>query len=250
MSASVKYPVFAILILLLTACDKTSIDNTDPNIEVFKINGADQIHTHTVGSNLHLELHITDNEKLQEVLIKIENVSNGALSQSQKLLHFQTFGNIDSKTLSEVVEVQVGEDKIAGWYHIQLQVVDANGNVDTDSKEFVLLNPAEQPQVMINGYTPPLVDGLIIMHPGDSLIIDGAITDNVELANFTVSLTGPQNLHNDPVNEPGFISYSFDWLGKPKVPIDVMPGDYSFNVDVTDVDGHMTFFAQPVKITE
>lgn len=245
-----KNPAILILILLLSGCGKTSIDNTDPNIEVFLINGADQINTHTVGSNLTLELYITDNEQLQEVVIKIENISNGALSQSQKLLHFQVFGDINSKTFSEVISVPSGDEKIAGRYKIQLQVVDANGNVDTSSKEFVLLNPSEQPEVIINGYTPPKVDGLITMHPGDTLFVDGAISDSVGLANFTVSLTGPQNLHNDPVtiNESNFTNYDFLYLGNPVVPQEVITGDYSFNVEVTDVDGHMNFFVQPVKI--
>lgn len=245
-----KNPAILILILLLSGCGKTSIDNTDPNIEVFLINGTDQINTHTVGSNLNIELYITDNEQLQEVVIKIENISNGALSQAQKLLHFQVFGDIDSKTFSEVISVPSGEEKIAGRYQILLQVVDANGNVDTSNKEFVLLNPSEQPEVIINGYTPPEVDGLITLHPSDTLFVNGVITDSIGLANFTVSLTGPQNLHNDPVtiNEADFTHYDFLYLGNPVVPQDAIPGDYSFNVEVTNVGGHMIFFAQPVKI--
>ncbi len=244
--------IFPIIILLLffCSCGKVSVDNTDPSIEVFLLNNQETLSSITVGTTLNMELYVTDNEELVEVVVRIMNVSNSALSQTDKLLHFSSYGDIDSKQFGEVIAVTTDETDLAGKYEILVQVVDANGNADSRIREFVLLNPGEQPQVAINSYSPPPENGIITLNPGDSLVVDGWITDNYGLAKFIVTLSGPQQLYNEneEIQEPDFLSYGFQYLPVPQIPLEVEIGSYFFRVEATDVDGHMTFYAQPVHI--
>ena len=238
------------LLLFFFSCEKVSVDNTDPEIEVLLFNGSESLEEIFVDSELNIELFITDNEQLQEVLIKIENVSNDNLTDAQKLLDLIVFSDIDSKQFGQTVAVEMDSEDRAGRYQLLLQVVDANGNVDSRLMEFVLLNPEEQPYFEINSYTPPVVDGVITMTSGDSLVVDGWIVDDVGLGFIQVGLTGPETIfYNEvPINDPGFTGYAFAWMQKPKVYPDNAIGDYDYTITVTDSDGHMTFFSQPVQI--
>src|SRR5690554_778665 len=92
-----------ILLLFFCSCGKVSVDNTDPSIEVLLLNNQESLSDITVGTTINIELYITDNEELVEVVVRIMNVSNSALSQSDKLLHFSSYGNIDSKQFGEVI---------------------------------------------------------------------------------------------------------------------------------------------------
>ncbi len=245
-----KNLIIIAVVLIATSCGKFSVDNTDPKIEVFRINGQLQIETHTVGEALTIEITVSDNEKLQEVMIRIQNVSNSSLNQVEKLLHYQPFFDIDSKHFTETISIPTSTADLAGRYEVLLQVGDANGNVDTRTTEFVLHNPDEQPHVDISSFVPPAENGVVYLAAGDSLVINGSVNDNSALAQFIVSLSGPQNLHYDQVqiNEPEFTNYSFDWLGKPQVPWNVAAGDYVFAVTATDEQGHMTFYRHRVRI--
>lgn len=236
-----------ILLLFFCSCGKVSVDNTDPSIEVLLLNNQESLSDITVGTTINIELYITDNEELVEVVVRIMNVSNSALSQSDKLLHFSSYGNIDSKQFGEVIAVSTNDTHLAGRYELLVQVVDANGNADSRVEEFILLNPTEQPEIEINEFVPPAVDGVILMHPGDSLITQGWISDNIGLVTFKVALTGPQTIHSEQVNTD-FMAFAFEWLGKPHIPQNVVTGNYSFNVEATDTDGHMTFYSHPVII--
>jgi len=238
------------LLVFFSSCKKVSLDDTDPEIEVFLFNGSDTPEEISVDSEINIELFITDNEELQEVLIKIENISNDNLSDADKLLDLIVFSDIGSKQFSETVEVELNDQDKAGRYQVLLQVVDANGNVDSRFVEFVLLNPAEQPYLEINSYTPPEIEGVITMTAGDSLIVDGWINDDVGLGLIQIGLTGPETVFYTqvPINDPGFLGYSFAWIQKPKVYADNTIGDYDYTVTVTDSDGHMSFFSQPVRI--
>lgn len=249
-SSTMKKMFIIAAALIASACGKLTVDNEDPKIEVLLLNGESQIDHHTAGNTLSVEVYVTDNEELVEVMVRIQNISNGDLNQVQKLLHFQSFGDIESKTFGETIEISTNDADLAGRYELLLQVADANGNVDTRTSQFVLLNPDEQPQVEINNYVPPAENGVVNLYGGDSLIINGWVTDNTGLTGFIVSLNGPQNIHHEQVNvnEPGFTGYSFDWVARPKVPENAASGDYVFSVTATDEHGHMTFYNHSVWI--
>ncbi len=244
------FPILLLLLLLYCGCGKVSVDNTDPSVEVFLLNNQETLNSLTVGTTLNIELYITDNEELVEVVVRILNTSNSALSQTDKLLHFSSYGEIDSKQFGKLISIPTDVTDLAGKYEILIQVVDGNGNADSRVQEFTLLNPEEQPQIDINGFNPPEVDGIIYMNPGDSLVIDGWIIDNTGLSEIEITLSGPQNLHNENVviEEPEFLSYGFQYLAVPKIPDEAETGEYLLRAVVKDVDGHMIFYSQDVQV--
>lgn len=242
--------VWIFLVVFAVSCGKVSVDNEDPVIAVYRLNGAGSLETLTVGEDLDIELFITDNEDLQEVLVKIENVSNDDLPQSAKLLNLSVFSGIGSGEFSQTITISTDSTDLAARYNILLQVVDANGNADNRMDDFVLLNPGQQPSVDITSFDPPAVDGIVTLSAGDSLTVNGAINDNTGLSGVEVNLSGPENLYAEQpiLGEPAPLTFAFDALPKPMVPESVTAGDYTYSVTVTDNDGHMTFYSQAVVI--
>ena len=60
--------------LLLVSCAKFSIDNTDPEIEVLLSDGQGSLAGMNAGSTATLDLFVSDDENLYEVLVKLENI--------------------------------------------------------------------------------------------------------------------------------------------------------------------------------
>lgn len=236
--------------LLAASCGKLSVDDTDPEIEVFALNGSDQLNELVVPSTLSLDVLITDDEQLQEVLVRVDNISNPELSDELKRLYFQIFANIEGRHFEEVVYIGTDSTTRAGFYELRLQVTDANGNSNSRVRQFVIRNTEEQPQVNVTGFSAPVVNNAAVINTGDSLSIEGMITDNIQLDRFTVELNGPQNIHNhtELLDDAFYTEYNFDSLGAIQIPENTQTGDYTYSLTVTDTDGHMTFYTHPVLV--
>lgn len=236
--------------LLAASCGKLSVDDTDPEIEVFALNGSDQIDELVVPATLSLDVLITDNEQLQEVLVRVDNISNPELSDDLKRLYFQIFGSLEGTHFQEVIHIGTDSTTRAGFYELRLQVTDANGNSNSRVRQFVIRNTEEQPQVSVTGFSAPVVNNAVVLNTGDSLTLEGAITDNIQLDRFMVELNGPQIIHSDTValDDAVYTEYNFDWLGAIQIPVNAQTGDYTYSITATDTDGHMTFYTHAAVV--
>ncbi len=247
------FPIFLFLFcvaLLAAGCGKLSVDNTDPEIEVFALNGSDQLDELVVPATLSLDVLISDDEQLQEVLVRVDNISNPALSDELKRLYFQIFGNIEGRFFEEMIYIGTDSETRAGLYELRLQVTDANGNANSRVRQFVIRNAEEQPQVNVTGFSAPVIDDAVVLNTDGSLTLEGAITDNNALAQFTVELSGAQNLHSETevLDDAVYTDYDLGWLGAIQIPANALLGDYTYSVTAIDSDGHMTFYTQAVVV--
>src|SRR5690554_1805539 len=119
-----KIVVFLAVLALWTGCNKLSVDNEDPEIEVFLINGSESITQYTAGNPLEVEMYITDNEELWEAVLRLDNLSNDDLPDGLKRPYFNIFSEIESKQWGETVSISTDETLRAGYYRLMLQVVD------------------------------------------------------------------------------------------------------------------------------
>lgn len=237
-------------LVFFSHCGKISVDNEDPKIEVFLINGQGSIESAQAGQSLQLELFITDNEKLAEVLVRLENMSNTALTATERMAFFEVFSDINAKEFSRVIDISLSESILAGRYRLMVQVADANGNSQSKVEEFVIFNTPEEPEIMISSFLPPATGGVLQLAAGDSLMINGYISDASGIDRFRVQITGASGLHNQlvEIEESDFTFYDFNWLGAIQISGNAAPGSYSLQIDATDNDGHMSFFSHPVQV--
>lgn len=242
--------IFVLIFFIGVGCKKLSVDNEDPVVEVFLINGSESIAQFTAGSALNVEMYITDNEELLEAVLRLDNISNPNLPDALKRPYFNIFADIESKQWGETVTISTDETLRAGRYRLMLQVVDANGNSNSAVMEFTVNNPAFEPRVEIDGFLPPAVDGVVYLNPGDSMVTQGWILDDAGLAWFSVKLTGPQNLYNEiiEISEPDFTGYSFAWLANVFTNENTLAGDYLYSIEVLNNEGHMVYHTQTVVI--
>jgi hypothetical protein len=198
-----------------------------------------------------LDLFVSDDENLYEVLVKLENISNLSLTPAQSVIFIQVFTGIDAKQFSETIQLTTDSEDLAGKYRLLVQAVDLNGNADSRVVEWPLFNPGKQPEINITGFNLPLSEETLSAQAGDSLKIYGDISDVTGIDRFTVALTGQSTLANQVVDLEGndFQFYDLNWFGAIQISGSAMPGNYNLNISATDMDGHMSFFEQGVVIT-
>lgn len=237
-------------LFLLSQCGKVSVDNEDPQIEVFLINGQSSIASAHAGQTLQLELFITDNERLAEILVRLENMSNTALTATEKMIFFEVFSDINAKEFSEVLSMSLSEDVLAGRYRLMVQVADANGNSQSRVEEFRIFNTSEEPEIMVSSFVPAASGGVLNLAPGDSLMINGYISDVSGIDEFRVQITGASSLYNQlvEIEESDFTFYDLEWLGAIQISANANPGNYTLSIDVRDNDGHMSFYSHPLQV--
>jgi len=242
-----------ILAVVAAACGKVNVDNTDPQIELLTFNGQSAITSLNTGDAFNINMRITDNDELYEVLVKIENTTDASLPVSKKIIIFERFSELNSKVFERVLEVPTDSLNVAGDYEIQVQVVDRNGNSNSSFSSFRLYNPGQQAVVNIDSYTPAPVDNVIQIALGDSIIIAGNITDNTGIFQIKLSLNGTGTIHQQTIDltDPDFVWWNFAWLPNTIIiPASAAVGDYELRMHITDIDGNATFFSQPVLVTD
>jgi uncharacterized membrane protein len=240
-------------ILIAVSCGKVNVDNTDPQIELLTFNGQSAINELNTGDAFNIQMRITDNDELYEVLVKIENTTDASLPVSKKIIIFERFTELNSKVFERVLEVPTDSNNVSGDYEIQVQVVDRNGNANSSFSSFRLFNPGQQAVVNIDSYTPAPVDNVIQIAKGDSILIVGNITDNTGIFQIKLSLTGQGTIHQQTIDltEPDFVWWNFEWLPNTIIiPASASAGNYELRMHITDMDGNATFFSQPVLVTE
>lgn len=245
----------ALLLVLAAAffvsCAKFSVDNTDPEIEVLLIDGQGSITGMNAGESVALELFVSDDENLYEVLVKFENISNLSLTPAQSVVFIQVFTGIDAKQFSETIQLTTDPEDLAGKYRLLVQVVDLNGNADSRVLEWSLFNPGNQPEINVTGFYPTLSGETLIVQAGDSLKIYGDISDASGINQFTVSLSGQSVLSNQIVDLEGgdFQFYDLNWFGAIQISESAMSGNYNLNISASDTEGHMSFYEQSVAVS-
>lgn len=237
------------LILLIAGCAKVNVDNANPEFKLLTFNGQETISSLNVTDPLVIDMHITDNDELYEVLVKIENTTNPNLPVDKSILAFERFEDLQTTSFIRQLSISTDSENVSGDYEIAVRAVDANGNTDSRYLNFRLYNPGEQPEITINAYDPVEVNQTISIARGDSILINGFTADNTDIQEISVSLVGATTLFQQAFDPGVEVTYwDFAWLAPILIPVNAAVGDYTLKYKITDVDGNSTFLETAVQV--
>lgn len=250
-----------LLLALFSSCTKEeSEDTTAPSIVNATINGEDHDITVNTSEFLNFEIDLSDNEELGEIKIDIHDIfddhSHGKKAATP-WAHTQTY-TISGTSQNFKTQILVDPSAAAGPYHSILRVIDESGN-ESDFKEIdFLISNGEEAQIAISS---PDFDAGVNLNKGDSLIILGQITDNIDLTEILISLEEEGHDHGKK-QEDALYEMDFDLLGSKdyswdfqadgsvriQIPTTAESGGYNFKVIAKDSDGNLNIFEGHVHI--
>lgn len=235
--------------LLLEACRKdTKIDVVSPVVTQVRVEGFDSTAIQVeAGATLNVSIAVTDNDRLNEVLVVVHDAENGHVHEGEGHLGGEFRLNTgtwakqdvlqaDNTAASFDLQLEV-PDSIAGNWHLVVTAMDQLGNLS--SEYVVLLNIVNDELPVISGATLPAAgaSGVVYVGEGNTLLLDGTASDPDGLAEvkaysvntlgqiaeitFIAMLGNPTSL--------SFVGVSFD---------QAVVGSYRIVVEATDLLGN------------
>lgn len=229
-------------IFMAISCEKDSEDSSEPTISGITINGKAKGALAEAGDSMIVVATAKDNQSLGTLMMRIKSEGTGNWNEerSPKV----------SGSEQDIEEVFIVPGNVKdGNYFVEFTLVDEKGNTGKiSSDKFQVVNNLK-PQFNV---TVPSVQG------GDTLKLQGTITDNSDLTFVVVTLEIPPGYSGDPmyyqeqINIPGSSDITWDLQKDGKVEIYFPPfaktGDYSLKITAFDNDGNLNSFNAKVKI--
>lgn len=255
-----KKTVFALALLgFLASCsDDEENDTQAPQILSATINGEDHDISHAAGQALQYAAELSDNEELKELKIDFHDRFDG--HDHGKKLDGNAWSDIviaSASGASQTVSgnITVPSDVLAGPYHATFRALDASGN-ESEFKEvnFVITN-GDEPVFSISS---PNFDAEIDGDKGQNLVIEGTLTDNVDLVELTLIIEEDHDDHSHKMSAalveidqdfPGTADTSFD-LSQLSIliPANAADGDYKISLMAKDNEGNYGYLEGKVHI--
>jgi hypothetical protein len=252
-----KVIFLAAIVFALASCKKEKEDTTVPVIGSIKVNGVvAEEHDINAGDVITVEIVMSDNEELNQLKVNIHGADDGHShdSESEEEVVAPNVGvwsntqifDLSGTSLTQTISYTVPAT-ISGHWHIEVQLIDDQGNEATEAVTTLHVENANLPVFSVSS-TPAAVDYVITTTAGGTIVLTGTVTDpdgltdiHVELENeSTEELVWEQEL-------TGVSGTTFD-LGTINVgPIDVA-GAYHLHIHAIDGAGYTGEWAVEVEV--
>lgn len=143
--------------------------------------GIDNSRTAYVGSDLHVEAEIVAEGKIDIITIEIHQEEG---SEDEIAVEYDEFEGLLNTTFHEHVDIPA--ETVPGEYHFHLTVTDQGGNQTTVEEDITIeaLNDDEAPTISVTS-SPESGQSF---SSGETITIEGTVTDNSSLAGLLVAL--------------------------------------------------------------
>jgi Domain of unknown function (DUF4625)/Bacterial Ig-like domain len=240
---------------ILAACKKEK-DQTaatfefisiSPNVGSDSICGelSDKVISILSGENLTFQFKIDDNKNLGQYKIDIHDDFDchgheGERSPIPTIWSVQDVVNTSGTTQTVSRTLQVPNDVMAGNYHFQIKIIDAEGNEtqNTPIHTLKIRNSSDTLEPYFLQFTAPNNN----ITRGQTLVFSGTVIDNLSLENGRIELAyhNPNDEHNTaqtyvfPVGSTIEENFNFSFL----IPNSFITGTYEFEVTLYDNVGN------------
>ena len=253
--------VLTALALLVFGCkEEEEQDTTAPIIHEATIDGEDHDIVVAAGDEMHIDVHVTDNEALGELKMDAHDIFDGHNHKSSvKWADVKTI-QLSGKEQHVHDHMDVAQNATAGPYHVLFRVIDEEGNEGEFYELDFMISNASQPVI---GITDPDFNSHVDVSKGSTLSIMGTITDDTDLDEIVIVLEeehdddhGHKNA-DEAIYEKDFdltgsndTSWDFQTDGNVNIaiPVDAEEGHYVLEVIVVDNEGNMNIFEGEVHI--
>ena len=176
--------------LFVVACSKSDPDVTAPSIVDYTMdNKTEDIEVAASGST-SLYYNVTDDQALSEIRLDVHDAFDGHTHGKTASFTKMSWEQIDdlsgSVEATNTIQVDVPSDAMAGAYHMEAIVVDAAGNqTPVTILDFIVTNSG---QAVIDVTSHDLENDEVHIHGGDTVRIQGTITDDVDLDEIIIAV--------------------------------------------------------------
>jgi uncharacterized membrane protein len=252
--------IAAVSVMAVACNDEEEQDTTAPVIREATIDGEDHDIKVAAGDEMHLDVHVTDNEALGELKMDVHDMFDGHSHKSAVDWSEVKTVQLSGKEQHVHEHMDVPQNATAGPYHVVFRLIDEEGNEgDFVELDFMITN-ASQPVINI---TSPDFSNHVDITRGSTLSIVGTITDDTDLDEIVVVLEEEHDDdHNHKSDEGEIFEADFDLPGSNDtswdfqtdgniniaIPADAETGDYVLAVVVEDNEGNINIFEGEVHI--
>ncbi|MBR9922883.1 MAG: DUF4625 domain-containing protein [Bacteroidetes bacterium] len=275
---------FVLMVALAVSCDPVEVDVESPVLDITSFDPApapgevcgsqeSEVFTLRGGESLQIEALAKDDVALSQLKVDIHNnfdchghgsnlvpsipsPGQDGITEDWTILEISDLDPEKEQSVSKTL--MVPENITAGFYHLQIQVLDAAGNDDPLANFYAIraINPTDEIAPEIHPELPAETN--FSAAKGETLTFKGEVTDNLSLQNggngvlylVYVDETSGNAFLTDiaiPFDTDTSYSYEFDY----SVPQTLPTGPYTFIVGATDgVRNLATSVTYDVEVTD
>lgn len=239
---------------LFSCCDKDDdVDTTPPQIQNLRINGQETDPGVTVSSatGMKLSAKFSDDHGLGSAKVNIHDdfdTHNHRISAVP--FSFDTTFVLAGSMWEDTISINIPSDVVGGPYHMTVHLLDNSGNEALPYVVGFTIETGSEPEIAI---TSPDLTG--DFHKGDTLFLDGTITDPDGIAEVQIIV-------EDHENEITIFNQDFDittnitsWNIKEGIESTGMyiilqfPGDHAeLRIIAKDNEGHLSEFEHEIHV--
>lgn len=178
-------PLTALLFVgLLAGCSRDE-DTTRPVVDLIQVNGEDGEEVHLdAGTTMTVLVRVSDDEDLNQLKVNIHSAGDGHDHEGEEEEEEEVFSignwsenyttNLGGQSDEVNYEIDVPSD-IAGFWHLEVQCIDKEGN-EADPRIVTLhIENSNLPEIDITSTDPVQnAEGEIVVSPGGSITFTGA----------------------------------------------------------------------------
>jgi uncharacterized membrane protein len=238
--------------IFLLSCKKDS-DTTKPVINSMTINGiSGSDHTIAAGSTLNFVINVSDDIALKQLKIDIHDNFDG--HAHNVAFSTQQIYSVTGTSNAFNASILVPSNASAGPYDVIVYLIDESGNEANFLEVGLEITQAGQPVVTINS---PDISLPLVYNPGDTIAIDGWITDDVDLDEIHLILERESDgleIYNEEFLQSGAtdLMWNFSELVTQNkyiiIPSGAALGDYGLVIRATDIETNVTFIELEIEV--
>lgn len=241
--------VIIFTLLLIISCNQ---DDANPTVNDFTYSEGGTEKSVDTGATFQVKAVLEDGQGLKEFKLNIHNNFDG--HAHKKAIDWDEIyvEDITGKTFELTHEFKIPSAK-SGPYHITLNALDQSGNESKTSLLYLQVDRPDAPMIQID--TPSFND--LSIAKGDTLYVDGQITDDADLAQVNVLSELDKETEEVPIFDQNYAlsdtiqpiwDLQNDGKLKIQIPTDATSGTYLFHIDVTDSTGNFAVEEQFFKV--
>jgi hypothetical protein len=252
--------IIAFSLLFLFACSKDG-DKNRPKITDLNINSETEDIVVQAGQTAAINFTVTDNEGLSQIRMDIHDAFDGHIHG--KITAFDKFFWEQIDTLNGLTEytgsinLNIPDSVAAGPYHLDVLVVDLEGNQSEIGLLDLIIDHSFNPEISITSHD---FTNELHVDKGTSLILQGAVTDDIDLTEVFIVVEREDNGHTHGKTSgteelflfgqdlPGSSDLTYTINTTILIPGSAKDGDYFLEVVANDSDGNMSLFKGKLHI--
>lgn len=227
--------------VMMISCDKDDdTDTTAPVINSATIDGKEEGIEANVGNAMTFEVKVSDNEALGQLKLDVHDAFDGHSHDKSSGINWANVAIIDLSGTEQTVshDMEIPTNATAGPYHAEILVIDAEGNEGEFVERVIIIRNGSEPEINI---TSPDFTDHVHVSIGSTLVVEGMITDDVDLAEIYVVLEEEHDDDHDhkSTQEDALYEMDFDLEGASDLTWDFqLDGNVNIAIPATAEEGH------------